>query len=286
MPTNLSIREAAGAPRHDCAAEGGCRHLLTLATIEEIAGFVHAARSYAAAAAQCRNPSCCGTQRAPDGEGAVATPRPAIPLKLRREARASTGSAKSCDADLIHFDRSASIDIVSDREGNYVERRALKPETLPTRGDPLGYLYRYWRDLRAASACDFANIDTVHLERAGIIGRLHIVDVSSSDPADFHYKLFAYAVPVPRCNVPRAVSIGIWADSLLRDYNTARVLAVPQLHRMRCSLAGTKYHYTRLMLPFENTSGRVDRLAIAIRQEQGDGIKVDPGEQLGLAEVH
>src|SRR6516225_8506216 len=281
MAANASSRDVVGAPHLDCTAAEGCPHLRALATIEEIAGFPHAARSYAVAAARCGSGHCCAAQRAVAGDNEARLS--AIALEMRREAQPANGDGQSHDATLLRFDRMASIDIVTDQDGNYVERRPLKLETLPSRGDSLGYLYRYWCDLRAASAWEFANIDTVHLERAGIIGRLHVVDVSSNDPADFHYELFGHAVPVPRCDVPRAASIGIWADSLLRDYNTARLLAVPRLHRIRCSLAGIRYHYTRLMLPFQNAQGSVHRLAIAIRQELGDGIKVNPSEQLGLA---
>lgn len=272
---------------HTDCAEGGCHHLRTLATIEHIAGFDHAARSYAAAAARCRRDACCRVQPELRSESvASSSPPAAIPLAAWRHARSSSVELGSGNSTLVKFDRAAAIDIVGDRDGNYVESRPLKLDSLPGGADPLSYLFRYWRDLRAASACRFVNIDTVHLERAGIIGRLHVLDVSSSDPADFRYELFAYAVPVPHCQVPRAVPIAIWADSLLRDYNTARLLNVPQLHRMRCSLAGTKYHYTRLILPFEDARRRVDRLAIAIRQELGDGIRVDPGDQLSAAEIH
>ena len=170
------------------------------------------------------------------------------------------------------------VDIVSDRAGNYVERRALKLETLVSRGDALGYLFGYWRDLRAASVCRFTNIDTVHLERAGIIGMMHVVDVSSSDPGDFCYELFGHAVPVDNCPVPRRLPIGIWADCLLRDYNTVRLTAAPQLRRMRCLLGGINYHYTRLILPFLDARDRVARLAIAIRREPGDGVHVEAAE--------
>jgi hypothetical protein len=283
MAANASSSAVLGAARLDCVAEG-CPHLRALATIEEIAGFPHTARSYALAAAQCRS-ACCGAVRR-SADGGDTTPPSAIPLEVRRDARPGDDGRSYREAALVRFDRAAAIDIIADRDGNSVERRLLKLETLPSRGDPLGYLYRYWCDLRAASAWEFTNIDTVHLERAGIIGHLHILDVSSSDPGEFHYELFAHAVPVPRCNLPRAAPVGIWADSLLRDYNTTRLLAVPRLHRIRCLLDGTRYHYTRLMLPFQNAYGRVHRLAIAIRQELGDGIKVDPGDQLGLAEVH
>jgi hypothetical protein len=39
--------------------------------------------------------------------------------------------------------------------------------------------------------------------RAGIIGRLHIVDVSSADPEDFRFELLGYGVPLGAYEKPR-----------------------------------------------------------------------------------
>ncbi|HEV2547252.1 MAG TPA: hypothetical protein VGU20_07935 [Stellaceae bacterium] len=275
MAANGQVQAAAAPPECGCPQEGGCLHLRALAQIEEIAGFGHAARVYAAQAALCRGGACCG-EAASVSERAVAPPP--VPLECRQSARPNSARPRGRSADLIYFDRRAVLDFVSDRAGNYVERRALKLETLPSRGDALGYLFGYWRDLRAASACRFTNIDTVHLDRAGIIGKMHVVDVSSSDPGDFRYELFGHAVPVDHCAVPRRLSIGIWADCLLRDYNTVRLTAAPQLRRMRCLLGGINYHYTRLILPFLDARDRVTRLAIAIRREPGDGVHVEAAQ--------
>jgi hypothetical protein len=270
MAANVPIPETAGALERGCADESCCRRLRALARIEEIAGFAHAARAYVAQAARCRSAGCCAAQSGSLGERAFSATM--VPFGIHQHARPSPGSSQSRAADVIPFDRAASVDIVSDQAGNYVERRPLKLETLSDRGDPLGYLYAYWSGLRAASACRFTNIDTVHLDRAGIIGKMHVVDVSSSDPGDFRFELFGYAVPVGHYETPRAHPIGIWTDSLLRDYNTVRISGIPRLHRMRARLNKTNFHYTRLILPFLNTESRVNRLAVMIRQEPGDGL--------------
>ena len=149
--------------------------------------------------------------------------------------------------------------------------------SLPRRGDALGSLYRYWCDLRAANACRFSDIDTVQLARAGIIGKLHVVDVDSGNPCDFRFDLFAYAVPIGRYEAPCAHPVKIWADSLMRDYNTVRLTASPRLHRVRCHLGGVGHHYTRLILPFHGKRGRVTRLLVAIREEAGNALQVKAG---------
>lgn len=178
----------------------------------------------------------------------------------------------------IAFSREARIDILSDGVGNCIERRALKPETLPATADGLGYLYRYWAGLRGAGALQFSSIDTVHLARAGVIGSMHVVDVSSGDPDDFCFDLVGYTVPIGRYEKPRALPVSIYAQSTMLDYNTVRMTAAPRLHHVRCRLDRTSYHYTRLILPFLDAGGFVDRLLVAIRKEPGDGAKVEAGE--------
>lgn len=260
-----------------CVAADGCSYLSALSTIEHIAGFEHTARSYAAAADRCREHGCWAAQLSGGGAApAVPGAADAVPLKVvRLPGRAAAAAAAAGEAETIPFCRSSLIDIVSDSDGNYVERRALKLHTLPARGDPLGYLYHYWLDLRGASALQFSNIDTVHLARAGVIGKLHVVDVSGGDPGDFRFELFGYALPLDRYEMPRALPVPIYANSTMRDYNTVRLTATPCLHHVRSRLGGISYHYTRLILPFVGSCNRVSRLLVAIRQEAGDGLKVE-----------
>jgi hypothetical protein len=258
-----------------CVADGGCSYLRALSTIEHIAGFEHTARNYAAAAARCQRNGCWAASAAGTHGAALHAAAP-IPLYGARKAAIYTPALDRM-AQTIPFVRSRLLDVVTDSNGNYIERRPVKVETLPGRDDPLGYLYQYWRGLRSETGCQFSNIDTVHLVRAGIIGKLHIIDVADSDPGEFRFELSGYAVPLSRYEKPRAFPIGIYADTTLRDYNTVRLTGVPALHRIRCRLGDTSHHYTRLMLPFLDESGSVTRLLVAIRQEPGNGRKVEAG---------
>jgi|HubBroStandDraft_1064217.scaffolds.fasta_scaffold05797_3 hypothetical protein len=261
-----------------CVAEGGCSYLRALSTIERLAGFDQTASSYATAASRCQRLGCWAANREASTDHCIAGTRPVL-LDAIRPARSSHNPPPSYAgvAALIPFARSTMVDIVSDSDGNYVERRALKLDTLPGRNDPLGYLYEYWCSLRAETECRFSNIDPVHLMRAGILGGLHVVDVSSGDPEDFRFELFGYAIPMKRPEKPRAHPIAIYADRTLHDYNTVRMTASPRLHRLHCCLHSTRHHYTRLILPFLDPQRRVERLLIAVRQEPGNGIKVEAG---------
>jgi hypothetical protein len=260
------------------SAGADCDYLRDLSAIEHIAGFEHTARRYAASAEEYRRRvgQATATEASDATDAAVASALVTLTSvdapRRRHVAQASEGSIEA-----VPFTRSALIDILSDSDGNYVERRSLKLADLPATGDALGYLYRYWFDLRGAGALQFSNIDSVHLARAGVIGKMHVIDVSSSDPGDFRFELFGYAVPLSRYEKPCALPVAIYADSTMLDYNSVRMTAAPRLHRVRSRLNETSYHYTRLILPFLNSSGRVDRLVVAIRQEVGDGLKVNTG---------
>jgi hypothetical protein len=277
MAANAPAGIAPSRPGVACAATEGCSYLRALSTIEHIAGFGHTARSYAASAASCSQHGCwaAATQGGKGGgDGAVTSALMRLEPD-RGTRRRGLAAIPQTAVEAIPFTRSALIDILSDSDGNFVERRALRFSDLPAKGDALGYLYRYWSDLRGAGALQFSNIDTVHLSRAGVIGKMHVVDVDSADPADFCFELFGYAVPLGRYERPCALPVPIYAKTTMIDYNTARMTAAPRLHRVRSRLNETSYHYTRLILPFVNLGGRVNRLLVAIRQEAGDGLKLE-----------
>lgn len=276
MTTEMPARVVDTQPDMACTEADGCSYLRALSTIEQIAGFEHTARNYAVAASRCLEHGCRARSK-PGVDVLTAAPPAPIPLRTAACRPSPRISVFERQAEPVPFIRSNLIDVISDRCGNYVERRALKLGNLPASGDPLGGLYRYWSDLRAAGACQFSSIDTVPLTRSGILGKLHVVDVSTGDPDEFRYELFGYDIPIGYYESPRAYPVAIMADSVLRDYNTVRVTAAPRLHRIRCRVGGTSHHYTRLILPFLDKRTRVARLLVAIREEAGNGVAVESG---------
>lgn len=274
---DAGVRRSAGQdPRSvACSSAEGCSYLRALSAIEHVAGFERGARAYGLAAHRCCEHGCqAALGRGGEPAPVLAAAASVVPLNAARATGPDQRVGGDAVGEAVPFSRAAHIDIASDRDGNYVERRLLKFDTLPKRSDPLGYLYRYWRDLRAITQCRVSDIDTVHLQRAGIIGKLHLVNVSSSDPGDFRFELFGYAVPIGRYQTPQAHPVAIYSDSTIRDYNTARMTAAPRLQRIRSRIGDIGYHYTRLILPFLGKNGRVTHLAVAIRQEPGDGLKI------------
>ncbi len=266
-PGTDSNASSAKAP---CVADGGCSYLRTLGIIEHLAGFDGPAERLFAMAARCRREGCW----AASGEAEPAASAPAL-VTLPQGRKTARPPKAERSAEVVSFPKGDAFDLVSDSEGNYVGRRNLKPAELK-RIASLDYLLEYWRWLRSSTHCQFANVDTAHLMRSGIIGKLHLVDVSSSDPRDFTFELAAYAIPVPWPHHRKLghFPIAIYGAATMHDYNTVRLTAAPRLQRMRAHLGGTVAHYTRLILPFFDDGGRVSRLAVAIHRERGDGAKV------------
>lgn len=258
-----------------CTVDGGCSYLRTLAIIEHLAGFDVTAARLSGVAAECQNRGCSALRWQTQQPASPGRRHPIpFPLQRARPPRPQ-GDQRVAGADeAVALSRAESLDRISDAAGNYVEHRALKLGDLK-RSDSLDNFFQYWRWLRGAAQCEFSNIDTVHLMRSGVIGKLHIVDVSSADPNDFRFELVAYSVPLAYYEKPRAYPIEIYADCTLRDYNTVRMTGVPRLQRVRARLGGVGAHYTRLILPFWDKRGRVARLAVAIHREPGDGIRHD-----------
>jgi hypothetical protein len=260
-----------------CTVDGGCRYLRSLAVFERLAGFDLTASAFDSIAAQCDAEGCWHIS-APTAAASAASVAPMfVSLNTAPRPRALAACQRVAATDEpIPFSRAARLDTSKDASGNWVEHRRVDVTTLAPE-DPIGYLYRYWRDLSASGSCTLANVDIIHLIRARIIGKLHIVNVDSSDPAQFSYELFGYRVPIEAPGKPAAIPVAIWREKILRDYSTARMTGVADLQRIRAHLQGRNRHYTRLILPFFNRQRRVSHLAIAIRQEVGDGLALAAG---------
>jgi hypothetical protein len=258
-----------------CNVDGGCRYLSELFKLERLTGCGATEKFYARMADRCDQQGCWALLLQ---LGDVARPAqhhpPNFPSRAEQpQSKGKVAGRKRRSAEVTPLVRSDIADIVSDDAGNFVERRALKISTLdPTQS--LGYLYNYWRWLHSTTGCQLSNIDTIHLMRAGIIGNLHVVDVESSDPDDFRFELGGYQIPLELCEKPRDFQ-PIYAASVLHDYNTARLTAVPRLQRVRTRLGRVFHHYTRLILPLYDSRRRVSRLLIGIRQEPDNATIVE-----------
>jgi hypothetical protein len=254
---------------------GACRYLDTVSKLERLTGFDLTADVFATAAVECPRQGCrfeplC---QALDAHREPRHPMPdSVRVAVFPQSRAAVDRAWG-GADLIEFARSTATDVTTDDHGNRVERRILKLDLLKE-ALSLDHFFQYWQWLRGATACRLADLDVAQIMRAGIIGRLHVVDVRSSDPGDFRFDLMGNVVPYNPPSAPSKLRVAIYADATVRDYNTVRLTGVPRLHRIRGHLDGFHYHYTRLILPFLDKKHRVSHLAVAIERERGDGLRL------------
>jgi hypothetical protein len=126
------------------------------------------------------------------------------------------------------------------------------------------------------TSCQLSNVDTVHLMRAGVVGNLHVINVENADPEDFRFELTGYRLPLGHFEKPRQCPFPIYADSVLGDYNTARLTAAPRLQRVRTQLGTAYYNYRRLIVPLFDKHRRVSRLLIGFQLDPGDGTTIKP----------
>jgi hypothetical protein len=258
-----------------CDMVGSCRYLRDLSRLEQLIGCDPTAKFYERVANRCSQGGCWALLlHLREIASPHAARRSRFPLKATRAApKAKVSKAKGPAAEVIPFVRSDVADVVTDSEGNFVERRGLKVGSLdPT--EPLGYMYDYWRWLRSMTECQLSNIDTMHLMRAGIVGALHVINVESNDPDDFRFELAGFRIPLERHEKPRHFGYPLYVDSVLRDYNTTRLTAAPRLQHVRTQLDSAYHNYRRLILPLFDKRRRVCRLLVAVESEPGNDITV------------
>jgi hypothetical protein len=271
-----TIHGAGESPDGESAGNRGtCRYLDTVSTLERLTGVGFTAEVFATAAIECPRQGCrveplC---RARDTGHEPRHPTPGSVTAATFSPPPGGYRPAWGGADPVAFTRSAMIDVITDDQGNCVERRTLKFDVLRA-ASSLGHFFQYWQWLRGATACRLSDLDVTQLMRAGIIGRLHVVDVRSSDPGDFRFELAGDLLPFKAPPGPSTLPVAIYADTTMRDYNTVRLTGGPRLQRIRARLENMGYHYTRLILPFLDKSHRVSHLAVAIEQEPGDGMRL------------
>jgi hypothetical protein len=249
-----------------CHFDGGCRYLRELSRLERLIGCDATAKFYEGMADRCARQGCWALLAHLRDLASPSRPhRSRFPMRTGRPGpKDRVSGAKRRSAEVVPFVRSDVADVVSDKAGNFVERRTLKPGALDPM-EPLGYMYEYWRWLRSMTRCQLSNVDTTHLMRAGVVGKLHVVDVGSADPGDFRFELAGYGIPLVPCEKPRNFHVAIYADSVIHDYNTVRLTAAPRLQRVRTHLDRMYYNYVRLILPLFDERRRVSRLLVAFR---------------------
>jgi hypothetical protein len=269
----------------DAGAQAKFCGLHTIAELERLLGFDAGAQVIARAIEQCyRAPDSCASpyacaERFADAAGMSRGAAVLSRLSAAAAAPSSAADAIFRTAEIVQLNARARI--ARDDRGNFIERRLVHTDVAMARGGSLADVLRYWQALKGNGAVpSFADIDPVRLAQLGVLGRLHVLNAANPDPALIRFDLYGNKVALDNGRIYTGLAIGdhpvrIQAETVAADYDLVRQSAEPHYFRIRKRLGGVGYRYARLVLPFSDGSGRVDRLMVAIRPEPDDGRALD-----------
>lgn len=142
------------------------------------------------------------------------------------------------------------------------------------RFDPeLMKLFLVWKHARENSPASLPRREDLGpevLARIGMIGRIHMVDVSSMDPARFRYRLYGTTVAQMKSHDHTGLMLGdfpnrLHVSTLMEDYNTAKVTGVPLVQKVDAMFDFSRRDYKRLILPLvDGPSDTPNRLLVGV----------------------
>lgn len=271
----------------DAGAQPKFCGLHTIAQLERLLGFDAGAQVIARAIEQChRAPDSCASPYACAERfaGAAGMPGGAAVALSRLSAAAAAPPSIPAEpifrtAEIVQLHAAARI--ARDDLGNFVERRLVHTDVALARGGSLADVLQYWQALKGnGKVPSFGDIDPVRLAQLGVLGRLHVLNAANPDPSQIRFDLYGNKVPLDNGRIYTGLAIGdhpvrIHAETVAADYDLVRQSAEPHYFRIRKRLGGVGYRYARLVLPFSDGNGRVDRLMVAVRPEPDDGLALD-----------
>jgi|GEM_PF-6991364 len=132
-------------------------------------------------------------------------------------------------------------------------------------------LLRIWREIEKPSERYRDLLDPIRLYQTGLSGWIHILDVSSINPAGFMFVTYAPKVDTldgeksflfKPLGSYKAVA---WKDSLISEYNLIKCEGLPRYQLVWGRRDGTRRGYARLSLPLGEKFGQVDKVLVAVR---------------------
>ena len=111
------------------------------------------------------------------------------------------------------------------------------------------------------------------LDLRPLIGRIHLVDVSDPDPANYRFRLFGSAVRFPGDNNYANFAIGAhtspsFRQALMEDYAAVTFTGTPSYQHVVAMVNFQHYSYSRLILPLADDGRRVDQLMVCIHKRK------------------
>ncbi|MBI3451755.1 MAG: PAS domain-containing protein [Rhodospirillales bacterium] len=168
------------------------------------------------------------------------------------------------------YGKSILPDIVTSRD--IVKRRRISLDAFDQQDEKLQQAYVYWQSKRRGGLLPAReDIDIVDLRP--LIGKIHLVDVSSGDPAQFHFRVFGSSVRESISNVFRNQLVGectsqALKQSVIEDYTSVIFTGVSSYHQIVALIEYVKYSYSRLVLPLADDGRRVTLLMVCINKRE------------------
>ncbi|MCH2393136.1 PAS domain-containing protein [Oceanibaculum sp.] len=165
-----------------------------------------------------------------------------------------------------------------DERGNFIYRMPMAVSEV-SKSDSLGMesLWQIWQHAqqsrgRPHSLPLLSDVDPKMIADIGMLGFVHIIDVSPENPENFNVQVYGSRVTFYNGQNLSGLKIGtfpipIYRESVATDYNTVRMTGVPAYHRVIATVDGSRRHYTRLLLPFSTDGNRPDRLLVGVRTD-------------------
>ncbi|WP_157089231.1 PAS domain-containing protein [Oceanibaculum pacificum] len=174
----------------------------------------------------------------------------------------------------ISVGRRAIPAISEDERGNFIYRMPMALDDV-NYSDSYGmeFLLSMWKEtkLKKKNALPLlSDINPIVFADIGMLGYVHVIDVSHADPSHFSVQVYGSRVTLHNGQNLSGLSVGdlpisIYRQAIGTDYNTARMTGMPAYHRIVATIDDSRRHYTRLILPFSTDGMRPDRLLVGVR---------------------
>jgi hypothetical protein len=136
-------------------------------------------------------------------------------------------------------------------------------------------LYKWWHDSRPRASRGAPSHDAIEpdvLRRLGLVGLVHMVDASPSDPRNYCFRVFGKKVAQQGRgdfagrrvgDAPGPDYVAVAAE----DYFAAASSGMAALYEVDAAVGGVRRVYQRLVAPFSGKNGKSDCLLVAVRYQ-------------------
>jgi predicted DNA-binding ribbon-helix-helix protein len=150
---------------------------------------------------------------------------------------------------------------------DYVIRNDMELGAVHQENPGLSFLLAYWRALGGGQPPLSSSLELSPLDRVDFLRWIHVIDVSAADPDDFRNLRQAPATVIykrPDQTPLRAMGKSLYVQSLKADYSAVKWTRRPSFQRVAVKSPEGSIRYHRLILPWAQRDGTVDRLVVGV----------------------